>query len=30
METFRPADILGTVIILIGIIGISLSYETEG
>ena len=29
-ETFRPADILGTVIILIGIIGISLSYETEG
>lgn len=29
-ETFRPADILGTVIILTGIIGISLSYETEG
>ena len=29
-ETFRPADILGTMIILIGIIGISLSYETEG
>ena len=29
-ETFRPADILGTVIILSGIIGISLSYETEG
>lgn len=29
-ETFRPTDILGTVIILIGIIGISLSYETEG
>lgn len=28
-ETFQPADILGTVIILIGIIGISLSYETE-
>lgn len=28
-ETFQPADIVGTVIILTGIIGISLSYETE-
>lgn len=28
-ETFRPVDVVGTVIILTGIVGISLSYDTK-